>query len=114
MLTTASPRSATSTAPAFSAYASRCAHCGNPLRLTAESEAFCCPGCRAVHALLNDAGLQRYYELRDDVITPPTAGGPLTRRDRNWLEPIAARLAAAGEPIELTFKLQGLRCAACV
>ncbi|HKU38677.1 MAG TPA: heavy metal translocating P-type ATPase metal-binding domain-containing protein, partial [Polyangiales bacterium] len=95
-----------------SATASLCAHCGNPL-LAAGADSFCCTGCRTVHELLSGAGLLRYYQLRDAAITPPAANAA-ARRDQNWLEPLCARVAAAERPIELTIKLQGLRCAACV
>jgi hypothetical protein len=45
-----------------------CDHCGLPVlpgracRDEAE-RTFCCAGCRAVYALLHDAGLARYYGL---------------------------------------------------
>ena len=98
--------------PGVDPISARCAHCGNPLA-GSSADAFCCGGCRTVHDLIGDAGLSRYYELRDAVITPPAAGSPV-RRDRNWLEPVCARLSQAERPIELAIKLQGLRCAACV
>lgn len=88
-------------------------HCGNVLA-GAAADVFCCGGCRSVYELLNGAGLLQYYALRDSAITPPTAAGSLARRDRNWIEPLSERIARASAPIEVTIKLQGLRCAACV
>jgi P-type Cu2+ transporter len=97
------------------AIASGCVHCGSPLSLSpGAAGGFCCAGCRTVHSLISAAGLERYYSLRDGAIAPPLPAEPDTRRDRNWLEPLTARLAAAREPIELEIKLSGLRCVACI
>ena len=89
-----------------------CLHCGSQLAPGA-GEAFCCGGCRRVHALLVGGGLTRYYALRGANAEPV----PESARERSeppWLEPIAARLAASASGEVLCFKLQGLRCAACV
>ena len=91
----------------------RCLHCSNPLGPEAQA-GFCCAGCRSVHALLRDAGLLRYYDLRDPGVSAALSGQYLARSDRNWVEPIAERLAQTEQPIALTFKLQGLHCAACI
>jgi len=93
---------------------SRCLHCGQPLpaqsgRAGARGE-FCCRGCQAVHRLLGAAGLERYYELRRGP-GPPVSELDLSRRDRRWLEPLEASLAAGGH---LELDVQGIHCAACV
>jgi Cu2+-exporting ATPase len=93
--------------------ASRCVHCGNSLGSDAQA-GFCCAGCRSVHALLRDAGLLRYYDLRGDAVSAAMTSQFLGRRDRNWVEPVADRLACSPQPLALSFKLQGLHCAACV
>lgn len=111
--TSASSQARPSVAPAVLPEQSCCKHCGNPL-LDRSADDFCCNGCRTIYGLLTGAGLSRYYELRDGAIMPPTSLGELSRRDRNWLEPLSARVAAASEPIEVSIKLQGLRCVACV
>ena len=102
-----------------------CLHCRLPLP-TGCSSGFCCRGCEAVHALLADAGLSRYYDLGGGE------GHPVANvqgADHKWLEPIAARLAAQshgltdlreGVPCEshgltrVTLDVQGLHCSACV
>ena len=101
------------TAPQLTLVRTHCLHCGNALNAAAD-QGFCCGGCRSVYELLNGAGLLQYYALRDQVITPPANVGENPRRDRNWLEPLRARIASATAPIEIMIKLQGLRCAACV
>jgi len=93
--------------------AARCGHCGNALPRDAR-DGFCCAGCKTVHDLITDAGLQRYYDLREAAIVPPALLAATGRSDRNWLEPLRERLAAADGSLELPIKLQGLRCAGCV
>lgn len=101
------PPSSTTSGP------SHCQHCGNPLASGAQ-DAFCCSGCRTVHASITQAGLFRYYDLKDAVIVPPTALPDHARLDKNWLLPLQEQLAQAQGTIEIPLKLHGLRCAACV
>ena len=76
-------------ASAVSVREATCLHCRLPLA-TGCTSAFCCRGCEAVHALLADAGLERYYDLGGGE------GHPVAQSsvDHKWLEPIALRLAA--------------------
>jgi Cu2+-exporting ATPase len=94
----------------------RCLHCDGalPEDRVAAADAFCCDGCRLVHALLRDEGLERYYALRGKKGEPAAAAAE--RRDRKWLEPIEAKLAAAdaGSLVRIDLDVQGLSCAACV
>jgi Cu2+-exporting ATPase len=90
----------------------RCLHCASELALSA-SEPYCCAGCRTVHHLLERGGLLRYYELRGQS-AEPVADAARDQGDHPWLEPIAAKLCASPGGETLTFKLQGMRCAACV
>lgn len=90
----------------------RCTHCALPIPAERRSSEFCCAGCEAVHALLRDHGLTRFYVLggqrRGAVGEVP--GAP--RLD--WLpELIAAGTDPAGI-IHLRLDVQGIRCAACV
>jgi Cu2+-exporting ATPase len=91
---------------------SDCIHCGTPLGSGSE-DGFCCHGCRAVHALLREQGLERYYNLRGGRGTPVTAPRP-EARDLKWLEVFEAQLATASGLATLRFDLQGIQCAACV
>jgi Cu2+-exporting ATPase len=91
----------------------RCLHCASLISPEVQGE-FCCAGCQSVYGLLRAAGLMRYYDLRDDALGAATTGQQFVRRDHNWIEPIAEQLARSTQPIALTFKVQGLHCAACV
>jgi Cu2+-exporting ATPase len=87
-----------------------CLHCRLPLA-TGCTSSFCCRGCEAVHALLADAGLERYYDLGGGEGHPVAQ----TSVDHKWLEPIATRLAAQPPGLtRVTLDVQGLHCSACV
>jgi len=93
----------------------RCAHCRAPLAADAPhtSDAFCCSGCSAAHALLVDAGLHRYYDLG----LTPGAPGELTPQAATWLPALldeARARATSPDRVVLELDVQGLRCAACV
>lgn len=92
-----------------------CLHCGTPLATSAARTAgFCCAGCRYVHRLVHEQGLEGYYRLRDAVIAPadPAVFEP---RDYAWLVEMqaAAERQTDGTP-ELTLEVQGISCAGCV
>jgi P-type Cu2+ transporter len=84
-----------------------CLHCGSE----SPRGDFCCAGCEAVHGLLSNAGLTKYYELGGADGRPAVLAA---ESDHKWLEPIAARVAAAGELHRVTLDVQGVHCAACV
>lgn len=89
--------------------AATCRHCRLSLAPGDTSE-FCCRGCEAVHALLTDAGLSRYYDLGGGEGHPVAAGST----DHKWLEPIAARLATQQGLSRIVLDAQGIHCSACV
>ncbi len=88
----------------------RCAHCGADVPAGTRG-AFCCAGCEAVHAFLEGAGLERYYELRPRDGMPAR---PDRERDHKWLEPLAVQIAEAEGLTRLSVDVQGVHCAACV
>ena len=67
-------------APAPAAAGTRCAHCGLvvPAGLVDPGAArqFCCQGCRAVHAVIHEHGLERYYALRGSAEPPGAPASP--------------------------------------
>ena len=89
-----------------------CIHCNSPIPPSAGSAQFCCRGCEAVHALLLDQGLGRYYELAGKQVAPVPAPAD---RSHTWLEPLLDTAEAqAGEVCSLQLDVQGIHCAACV
>lgn len=88
-----------------------CAHCGLP---APPGQRFCCPGCGAAFALIEELGLGRYYQ--------ECALGPGSRAPRPELGPDGAgarpdlgrHVAATADGWELTLAVDGLQCGACV
>ncbi|MCE9667628.1 heavy metal translocating P-type ATPase metal-binding domain-containing protein [Myxococcus stipitatus] len=90
-----------------------CPHCGGPVPAGSASREFCCAGCEAVHGLLVDQGLTRYYQLTQGKAAP--APEPPRGRSLSWLEPLVSRAEARPGPLcELELDVQGIHCAACV
>lgn len=89
-----------------------CRHCGAPAPAGAE---FCCAGCTYVFRLVNEAGLDAYYDIKDPVTTPADPG-LLQARDWAWLQEAqtAAEARARHGMAELVLDIQGVSCAGCV
>ncbi|HTS79816.1 MAG TPA: heavy metal translocating P-type ATPase metal-binding domain-containing protein [Myxococcaceae bacterium] len=96
----------------MSASPTPCLHCGTPVAPAARGP-FCCAGCEAVHGLLVDQGLTRYYALaRGAVLPAPTVD---RARSHAWLEPLRAAAESGSSPVcALELDVQGIHCAACV
>jgi Cu2+-exporting ATPase len=83
-----------------------------PASLRSRGERFCCTGCARVHALLKDAGLTRYYDLRPDRGAPVATLRPDSLA---WLADQDGPGRASGErPVSLSLDVQGIHCAACI
>lgn len=91
-----------------------CIHCKTNIEDPAAPAGFCCTGCAAVHALIRDNGLERFYDLQRESAGPVCL--PQRADDLAWLEPLLtkARAGARKDLVSLDLDLQGLRCAACV
>jgi P-type Cu2+ transporter len=90
----------------------RCLHCRTPIPPDAGSARYCCRGCEAVHSLLVEQGLDRYYALAGTQVVPVGEQG---QRSHAWLEPLIE--AAESNPsglCSLQLDVQGIHCAACV
>ncbi len=92
-----------------------CSHCGEPVaedRLDAASETqFCCDGCRIVFAMLEQHGLDGYYQ--HGAAQPALATG---RDYAEFDDPSFLALYAkkSGDEQTLDLLLEGVHCAACV
>ncbi len=92
-----------------------CLHCGQPVPPTAREPEFCCSGCRFVHGLLRENGLERFYSLRDGK-GQPVKTHVFEPRDFDWLREMAdeAARAAGSGPASLILDIQGISCLGCV
>lgn len=88
-----------------------CTHCGLVVPRERRGSDYCCAGCEAVHALLQEEGLTRFYELGGRA--SGAVGSVPKAPPVEWLPDLEAR-HSAGTVTRLVLDVQGLRCAACV
>ena len=87
--------------------AALCSHCGHTVP-SGRGDGFCCAGCHAVHRLLNEAGLQQYYDLRPARTLPRLAYFD-RRPGLDWLEQ-----SQGLKDGRLELQVEGIHCSACV
>lgn len=103
------------------AAAAACAHCAQPVPMSlvrpADTEQFCCAGCRQVHTLVREWGFDQYYRLvgqQQGALEPATVTG------RSFDDFDDARVQApatddlGGDRRRTRLYLEGVHCAACV
>jgi len=90
--------------------ASSCPHCGLPS--VKEVEPFCCVGCKAAYTLLEDNGLLKFYDLKDEERGPVAVSheGSFTWLEAAWDEALQRK---SGDRVRLKVRLKGMHCAAC-
>ncbi|MCY2986736.1 MAG: heavy metal translocating P-type ATPase metal-binding domain-containing protein, partial [Planctomycetota bacterium] len=120
---TATETTSTSAAAPASGLAAdgRCTHCGLPvprgLLDATRAEQFCCAGCRAVYAMLQGCGLERFYRLRDATDAEPEPARTTDRQYREFDDPVFRNLYCqpTGDGLQTCeLYLEGVHCAACV
>lgn len=95
----------------------RCKHCGLAVPTERRSSPFCCAGCEAVHGLLQEEGLLRFYDLGGRATG--AVGSVPKAVAFDWLPELEAASgcsarADSSTSVRLVLDVQGLRCAACV
>jgi P-type Cu2+ transporter len=109
------PVTASPYADAARAMPGKCIHCGLDLGKSHDPAdgPFCCQGCRTVYQLINETGLDRFYDLRCDTIAPPA---DLRPDNLAWLEMMLQDpdVDLGDGLVRLRLDLQGVHCAACV
>lgn len=92
-----------------------CPHCQSLVKPQSANAPYCCHGCQLAHRFLQDAGLSRYYDLRQ--------GPGVPARDESgagtsaYLVPLLAAARAAADRdgvVHLSIDVAGIQCAACV
>lgn len=111
--TSQAPAANPSLEPSALPSSAECRHCSLPFRPTKQRPEFCCSGCQFVFRLINEKGLEKYYELQDGQSQPvkPTVFQP---RDYEWLELAAAEAEKESNTPHLALDLQGISCIGCV
>ena len=96
-----------------------CEHCQLPIaaeqlvsdRVDDQVHHFCCRGCLGAFRIISGAGLERFYRQRD-WDRPGTAEGAF---ETGFHPELLEQLVQRGEQgNELTFLIEGIRCASCV
>jgi Cu2+-exporting ATPase len=105
------------------ARAETCFHCALPIpancdirvEIGGEQRPVCCPGCKAVATLIRDAGLERYYDSREQpdpgAVRPAEDAGEWQVFDREDM--LAAFATRNDGRAEATVYVGGMYCAAC-
>ncbi|MEM7673081.1 MAG: heavy metal translocating P-type ATPase metal-binding domain-containing protein [Verrucomicrobiota bacterium] len=91
-----------------------CIHCGAKIPREVRGK-FCCSGCSHVYRLIHEAGLEKYYDYRDEIIEPVGTRAFLERdfaELRDWQK--SHELDQTSEIVEGELSLQGISCAGCV
>jgi Cu2+-exporting ATPase len=93
-----------------------CHHCGQPASGPADAQGrrFCCPACRLVFEAIHQAGLEHYYQRRQEP--PGRPPDPPRPEETAWLnrpEVQTRYTRPRGEWLEADLLLEGMHCAAC-
>jgi Cu2+-exporting ATPase len=72
---------------------------------------FCCRGCQGAYQIISGAGLERFYRQRDWSDPGIAAGAFETSFNPELLDSLVQQREHGHE---LTFLLEGIRCASCV
>lgn len=103
-----------------------CTHCGLPVPpsrvLPQNSKQFCCNGCRSVHELIQQHGLNYFYDLRHETSSPSfpatNAGAKkeFAHYDSSEFEQLYVRTLESSPQrlARIELFLEGIHCSACV
>ncbi len=93
----------------------RCHHCGTPFKAKAD-EAYCCQGCYYVAQVIDDGGLQRFYELKGDKALPPVGSKVFQDCATEWLENIQVESEEKSKThvASTELRIEGISCLGCV
>lgn len=93
-----------------------CEHCGTAFSAATPEEKFCCRGCEFVAGMIQEAGFDRFYDLKQGLATAPVRSRPFENHDFQWLTPRMAEAEAksADNTANLDCAIEGISCVGCV
>lgn len=96
-----------------------CQHCGTAFHPDGGDDRFCCAGCAFVHHLIEEEGLDRFYDLKRGKATAPVKSRVFVQRNFDWLVRMAATAEAearekGSDLASLETAVQGISCLGCV
>jgi heavy metal translocating P-type ATPase len=95
----------------------RCVHCNEPIvtpYLNANSEIFCCSGCRSVHQILKENNLSEYYSLRDNDLAEKVKTKEINFSYLDKEEFVSEFAQKDSNTFSMEFYLEGIHCMACL
>lgn len=90
-----------------------CQHCGTPFTPTEHEPKFCCNGCRYVHQVIHNKGLDQFYDLKNTA-TPPVGSTVFHPSDLTWLEEQITHVENENPSPQIQLEIQGISCVGCV
>lgn len=102
--------------------ATDCFHCHSEVMdssgETSNGKLFCCDGCRVVYEFLNESGLERFYDLREQHSISASLKPVDEVSDDNYeyldQENFISYYTNPEKPLEMSFYIEGIHCAACL
>lgn len=92
-----------------------CRHCNTAFSPRKTEEEFCCHGCEYVFRLINDSGLDQFYDLKQGLATTPVKSRPFEEHDFSWLDPMVEQAEMQGrDEAAIDLALDGISCVGCV
>ena len=85
-----------------------CIHCQN--QLSESQNEFCCNGCEAAYAIVNQAGFGNYYNLRQII----SSQRKIKPEESELIDISQFIQKTESGSYQLSLMVQGLHCAACV
>lgn len=85
-----------------------CRHCSDELLPRDLERGFCCAGCEIIFHLLNEQGLERFYQLKPKRLLPQIHYFS-RQTDLSWFDEEVTK-----RPGHLLLAIDGIQCAACV
>lgn len=95
---------------------SSCLHCGTHFSSGSPDEQFCCRGCEFVYEMIQNEGLDRFYDLKGSSTVRPARSVPFESHDFTWLEATITQPTepTSGETATADFSIEGISCVGCV
>lgn len=92
-----------------------CVHCGTAF-VPKVGEQYCCNGCYYVAQLIQENGLEQFYELKGNALIPPVGSRVFQTEDNELLEAAfkTAEADSSATPPSLRLYIEGISCIGCV
>ncbi|MGK0188904.1 MAG: Cu2+-exporting ATPase [Verrucomicrobiales bacterium] len=105
--------------------AKACVHCGTTFETANPADQYCCSGCAFVHDLIQQGGLDRFYDLKGTTTIQPVGTRAFRPCNWDWLKRLTSEAetsanddgkggGSGNSDATLLLKVRGLSCVGCV